>query len=186
MSLRMWSSRWHNPPSCRRDRIPSSQRLSKPMARWSAALSRMCLVPSRWSGRLATGTGPDVVRSGILWSLFAVAFRAWQKWVNQLLAFTPKSVRLLLRTAERSLPRSNSDRTYQGPPYSGPMARDFARGGAVRTGNTTRQTRNLDIANYATISSSGNSVTFETQRLIPASEKPSVSFSLSQQNVVSK
>jgi hypothetical protein len=56
---------------------------------------------------------------------------------------------------------------------------------AAESRNTTRQNRNLDTASYATIAGFENSVTFETQRLIPTSEKPPVSFSLSQWNVVS-
>jgi hypothetical protein len=63
------------------------------------------------------------------------------------------------------------------------MALDFTHcSGGIRV---AQQSRNLDTASYATISGSGDSVTFETQRLIPASEKPPVGFSLSQWNVVS-
>ena len=110
MSWRMWPSRWHNLPSCRRDRIRSRHRLSKPMACWSAVLCRTCLLPSRRGGRLATSTGPNVVCSGILWSLLAVASTARLKWANRLLTSTPKSARLLLRTDAGYgclLPRSN-------------------------------------------------------------------------------
>jgi hypothetical protein len=63
------------------------------------------------------------------------------------------------------------------------MALDFThRSGGIRV---AQQGWNLGTASYATISGSGNSVTFETQRLIPASGKPPVGFSLSQWNVVS-
>jgi hypothetical protein len=46
----------------------------------------------------STSTGPNVVCSGILWSLLAVASTARLKWANRLLTSTPKSARLLLRT----------------------------------------------------------------------------------------
>jgi hypothetical protein len=61
------------------------------------------------------------------------------------------------------------------------MALDFTHcSGGIRV---AQQSRNLDTASYATISGSEDSVTFETQRLIPASGKPPVGFSLSQWNV---
>jgi hypothetical protein len=48
-------------------------------------------------------------------------------------------------------------------------APDFTHWGGARV---AQHNRNLDTASYATISGSGDSVTFETQRSIPASGKP--------------
>jgi hypothetical protein len=66
-----------------------------------------------------------------------------------------------------------------------PPVSDGAAFHALQRRRVAQQSQNLDTASYATISGSGDSVTFETQRLIPASGKPPVGFSLSQWNVVS-
>ena len=65
------------------------------------------------------------------------------------------------------LRRSKYDRTSQEPSSPLAMALDFTHcSGGIRV---AQQGWNLGTASYATISGSGNSVTFETQRLIPAS-----------------
>jgi hypothetical protein len=69
------------------------------------------------------------------------------------------------------LPRSNSDRTCLGSPYRDDGAEFHAP--RRRRGRATRRdtARNLGTANYATISGSGNLVTFETER-VPRPDKP--------------